>query len=89
MAANDNGLGPTGNNLGNVAHEDRLTEDCAPENVPDGPIGGTVHALQVKLLHPGLIRGNGGALDANIILFNSLRGLNGDTVLSLQRWGEE
>lgn len=39
--------------------------------------------LQVELLNTGLIGGDGGALDTNTVLLNSLGGINGNLVIGL------
>ena len=39
--------------------------------------------LQLEFLHTGLIGGDGGALDTNLVLLDSLGGINGDLVVGL------
>jgi hypothetical protein len=39
--------------------------------------------LQLELLNTGLIGGDGGALDTDTVLLDSLRGINGDLVIGL------
>jgi len=51
----------------------------------DGIAGGSrgLTLLQLELLDTGLIGGDGGALDTNTILLDSLGGINGDLVIGL------
>lgn len=51
-----------------------VPEDCAIEDVPDGAVGALPHLLQLELLHTRLIRGDGGTLDANIVLLQGSTG---------------
>mgnify|MGYP006902565186 CR=1 FL=1 len=39
--------------------------------------------LQLELLNTGLIGGDGGTLDTNTVLLNSLGGIDGDLVIGL------
>ena len=39
--------------------------------------------LQLELLNTGLIGGDGGALDTDTVLLDSLSGINGDLVIGL------
>mmetsp|Transcript_23346 Transcript_23346/g.41461 ORF Transcript_23346/g.41461 Transcript_23346/m.41461 type:complete len:385 (+) Transcript_23346:275-1429(+) len=81
VAANDDGLGPAGNEAGDVLANDRLTEDGAIENVAEGAVGALPHLLQVELNNAGFIRGDGGALDTNIVLLNGLSSIKGDLIV--------
>lgn len=49
MSANGDGLCPTWNKPGNVLADDWLTEDCAPQDVPDGSVGALPHLFQFEL----------------------------------------
>lgn len=44
------GLRPAWNQPGNVLADDGLTEDRAPQDVPDGAVGALPHLLQLELL---------------------------------------
>lgn len=43
------GLSPTRKKTGNVLTKEQLTENCATEEVPDGPIRALPHLLQRKI----------------------------------------
>lgn len=81
MAADDDGLGPSGNEAGHVGADDGLTENGAVEDVSDGSVGGLPHLLELELLHTILIGGDSGTLDADLVLLDSVGGLDGDLVL--------
>ncbi len=81
MAADDNGLRPAGHQAGHVAADDRLPKDRATDDIADGAVRRLPHLLQVKLLHPRLVRGDGGALDADLMLLDRLRRRNRDLIL--------
>lgn len=49
MSANGDGLRPAWNKPGNVLADDRLTEDGAAQDVPDGSIRALPHLLQAEL----------------------------------------
>src|SRR4029077_10138041 len=65
MAADDDRLGPARPQPRHVLADDRLAEDAAAEDVADGAVRRLPHLLQGKLLHPRLVRGDGGAFDAD------------------------
>ena len=72
---------PIGHQSRDVGNDDRLPEDHAAQDVANRPIGRYPHLLEVELLHPRLIRGDGGALDAGAVLLDRVRGVNGDLVI--------
>lgn len=49
VATDHNGLGPTGDQAGDVLDHDGLTEDSSAQNVTDGTVGGLPHLLQLEL----------------------------------------
>lgn len=53
------------------------------QDVPDGSVGRKPHLLQLELLDTALVRSDGGALDANAILLDSLGRVDGDLVVGL------
>ena len=56
MAADDDRLGPAGNQARHVLADDRLAEDHAAQDVADGAVGRLPHLLQVEFLHAGFVR---------------------------------
>ena len=83
VAPHHDGLGPRGHQSGDVVADDGLPEHGAAEDVPDGAVGRFPHLLQAELGHAVLIRGDGGALDAHVVLLDGLRGVDGDFVVGL------
>ncbi len=57
---------------GNVVADDGLAEDGPAQDVPDGAVGRPPHVLEVELFHPLLVRSDGGALDAHVVLLDGL-----------------
>lgn len=49
VTADDNGLGPAGDQAGDGLAKDGLTEDSAPEDVADGSVWAGPHLLQMEL----------------------------------------
>ncbi len=82
VASNNDGLVPGGHETGNVLGENGLTENGATENVADGAVGGEPHLLEVELLNAGLIGGDGGTLDTDVVLLDGLGSLKGNLVVS-------
>ena len=82
VAANDDGLGPPWDKSWDIGANDGLTEDSTIEDVSNGSIGALPHLLQLELLNAILIRGDGGALDSNLVLLDSVGTLNSDLVVS-------
>src|SRR5206468_3060984 len=66
-----------------VGHDDRLAEDDPAEDVADRPVRGAPHLLEAELLDPGLVRRDGGALDADAVLLDRVGGVDGDLVVGL------
>src|SRR4029453_4060355 len=61
VAADHDRLGPVWYQPRDVGDDDRFAEDDATQDVADGAIGRCPHLLEVELLHPRFIRGEGGA----------------------------
>ena len=59
-----------------VLADDRLPENGSAKNVSDRAIRRLPHLLELELFHPGLIRSDGGALDANVVLLDGVRAVN-------------
>ena len=83
VAADDDRLGPARNQARHVLADDRLAEDDAAEDVADGAVRRLPHLLEAELLHPGLVRGDGGALDADADLLDRFGRVDGDLVVGL------
>src|SRR4029453_210543 len=81
VTADHDRFSPVGHQSRDVGDNDRLPEDDTPQNVADRPVGRYPHLLEVELLHPRLIWGDGGALDAGAVLFDRVRGVNRDLVI--------
>jgi hypothetical protein len=47
-------------------------------------VGTPPHLLEVELLDSGLVRGNGGTLDSDRVLLDSIGGIDGDLVIGLE-----
>lgn len=56
---------------------------CDLQMVSNGAIGRQPHLLELELLYTLLVWGNGCALDANRVLFDSLGGIERDLVVGL------
>ncbi len=68
---------------GDVAHDDRLPEDCAVQYRPDRAVGAFPLLLQAVFFDPCGIRGNRGAFYPHPRLLDCVGGLDGDTVVGL------
>src|SRR5690606_297636 len=72
VAADDDRLGPAGDQPRHVGADDRLAEDHAAEDVADGAVGRPPHLLETELLDPGLVGGDGRALDTDAVLLDGV-----------------
>ena len=81
VTSDHNWLGPTGYESGNVATDNRLTENDATKNVTDRPIWRLPHFLQTKFFNASLIRGDRGALDAHAMLQDGISRIDRDLVI--------
>ena len=79
----DDRLGPAGHQTRHVAHHNRLAEDRAAQDVADGAVGGLPHLLETEFLDSGLIGGDGGALDTDMVLLDGVGGVDGHLVIGL------
>ena len=77
------GLVQPGTRRGHVAHDDRLAEDDAAEDVADRAVRRPPHLLQAELLDPGLVRGDRRALDADAVLLDGVGGVDRHLVVGL------
>jgi hypothetical protein len=83
VSADDNRLAPVFDESGDILYDDGLSEDSAVEIVPDRAVGALPHLLELELFDSGLVRSDGGALDADLALFDGLGGVEGDLVVGL------
>ena len=81
MTGDDDGLCPTRDQPGDVAHDDRFAENGASENIADGAIGGLPHFLKAEFLDACLIGGDGGALDADMLTLDCFGGVDRDLIV--------
>ena len=81
MSTNNNRVGPSGNQTRDIFDNNSLTEDSSVEDVTDGAVGGLPHLLEGELLDTALIRGDGGALNTNLVLEHSVGAVNSDLIV--------
>ena len=81
VTADDDGLGPAGHEAGHVGADDGLTEDGTIEDVSDGAVGALPHLLELELLNAVLVGGDGGALNADLVLLDGVGRLHSDLVV--------
>lgn len=68
MASDDDRLLPPWHQAGDIGAHDGFAEHGSVEDVTDGAVWRTIHFLEVELLHARLVGGDGGALDAHVVL---------------------
>ncbi len=83
VPADHDGLLPGRDQPRNVVANDGLAEYGATEDVPDGAVGRPPHLLQLELLYPGLVRRDGRALDADVVLLDGFGAFDRDLVVGL------
>jgi hypothetical protein len=81
VAADDDRLGPARHQPRDVRDHDGLAEDHPTEDVADRAVRRQPHLLQAELLDPRLVRRDRGALDADTVLLDGVRGVDGDLVV--------
>jgi len=81
MSTNNDGLSPSGDELGDVLADDGFSEDSTVKIVSDGTIGGLPHFLQVEFLDSSLIGGDGGALNTDFAFSDGLSSIEGDLIV--------
>ena len=82
VAANADGLGPAGDRARNALEDNGLAENGATNYVTDSTVGREPHFLEVEFLHTRLVGRDGGALDTDLELLDSLCSLSGHLVFS-------
>ena len=80
MAANNNGLCPTGNQTRHILADDRFAENHTAQNIADCAVRAFPHLLEVEFFNAGFIGRDGGAFHRHTVLFGCLGGFNGDPV---------
>src|SRR5690606_23595176 len=81
MTADHDGVGPAGHKARHVFANDGLPEHGAAQDVADGAVGRLPHFLELEFLHPGFVRGDGGAFDAHAVLLDGFRRFHRDLVV--------
>ena len=81
VATDDDRLRPARHEARHVAHDDRLTEDDAAEDVANRAVRALPHLLEAELLDARLVGRDGGALDADAVLLDRVRRVDGDLVV--------
>ena len=77
----DNGFYPPAHKPGYIFPDNSFPEDRATQDISDGAIWRFPHLFQLELLHSLLIGGDGGTLDANVVLLYGFRSVLGDLVI--------
>lgn len=83
MTSNDNGLLPSGHDLGHALEQDGLSENSSVQDVADRTVGRFVHLGEVELLDTLLVRGDGRTLDSNVVLEDRLCSIDGHLIACL------
>ena len=65
VPANYYGLLPPWHQFWDIFNHNWLSENCAIQNIPDGPIRASPHLFEAELRHSVLVWCDGGALDAH------------------------
>ena len=81
VSTNNNGLNPAWDATRNVGDNNGLAEHSAVKDVSNGTVGALPHLLEVELLDSILVRGDGGALDGDLVLKGGVGGIDSDLVI--------
>ena len=81
VAADDDRLGPARHQPGHVLADDRLAEDHPAEDVADRAVRRPPHLLEAELLHPHLVRRDGGAFHPDAAVPDGVRGIDGHLIV--------
>jgi hypothetical protein len=57
---------------------------ASQEYTTHSSVGTPPHLLEIELLDSGLVWGNGGTLDSDRVLLDSIGGIDGDLVIGLE-----
>ena len=80
VTADDDGLGPAGDEARHVLADDRLAENHAAQDVADRAVRRLPHLGQIEFLHPRLVRRDGRALHADAVLLDRVGAVDGHLV---------
>ncbi len=83
VTTNNDGLGPSWDESGDVLEDNGLSEDGSIEDVSDGSIGGSPHLLKFELLNSLLIGGDGSALDSYLVELDGVSSINSHLIVGL------
>jgi hypothetical protein len=81
VSADNDGLSPSGDELGDVLADDGFSEDSTVEVVSDGTIGRFPHFLKLEFLDSILIGSDGGALNTNFAFLDGLSSIKSDFIV--------
>lgn len=81
MAADNDGLLPSGDEPRDILDDNGLPENGAIENVPNGAVGTLPHLFELELGDSGLIGGDGGTFDAHLALLDGVGSIDGHLVV--------
>lgn len=82
VSANDDGFLPSWDESGDVADNNRLSEDSPVENISDGAVGTLPHFFEIELFDSGFVGSDSGALDSYLAVLDSFGGFDGDFIIS-------
>jgi hypothetical protein len=83
VSADDNRASPARNQSGDVLADNGLSEDSTTQNITDSTVRAQPHLLQVEFFDTSLIRSDGGALNADVVLLDGFGSFNGNVVVGL------
>lgn len=83
VTADHDRLHPPRDRFGDAVQHDGLPEHSSAQDVPNGAVRGLPHLLEVELLDAGFVWGDGRAFDADVVLEDGFRGVNGYLIVRL------
>mmetsp|Transcript_18496 Transcript_18496/g.13296 ORF Transcript_18496/g.13296 Transcript_18496/m.13296 type:complete len:332 (+) Transcript_18496:516-1511(+) len=88
VSTNDNRLGPSWHQSGNVLNDNRFSEDSSVKDVSNSTVRRSPHLLKLELFNTTLIRSNSGTFDTNLMLLDGVSGIDGDLIVGLITRGD-